>query len=90
MHVRIAIDLAGRGLQHPRLEPLGEAEHVDGAHDAGLGRVHGVVLIVDRRGGAGEVVDLVDLDKERQRHIVADELEFAVIEQRVRHWRASR
>ena len=81
MHIWIAVDLAGRGLQHPRLQPLGKAEHVDGAHHTGLGRVHGIVLIVDRRGRAGEIVDLVDLDIERERHVMAHDLEFAVVEQ---------
>ena len=29
---------------------------------AGLGGLHGIVLVVDRRRWAGEVIDLVDLD----------------------------
>ena len=48
---------------------------------AGLGRLHRVVLVVHRRGRAGEVVDLVDLDVERERHVVADQLEMLVVEQ---------
>ena len=40
-----------------------------------FGRLHGIVLVVDRRGRAGEVVDLVDLDVERERHVVAHQLE---------------
>jgi hypothetical protein len=66
MHGRVAVDLAGRGLQDLARRPLGEAEHVDRAVHAGLGRLHRVVLVVDRRGRAGEVVDLVDLDVERK------------------------
>ena len=38
------------------------------------------MLIVDRRGRAGQIVDLVDLDIERKRHVVADQLEAMVIE----------
>ena len=60
---------------------LGEAQHVDGAVHAGLGRLHRVVLVVDRRGRAGEVVDLVDLDVEREGHVVAHQLEARVAEQ---------
>jgi hypothetical protein len=37
---------------------------------------------VDRRSRAGEVVDLVDLDVERERDVVAKELEIAMCEQR--------
>ena len=33
------------------------------------------MLVVDRRGRAGEIVDLVDLDVERERDIVAHQLE---------------
>ena len=43
--------------------------------DAGLGRLHRVVLVMHRRGRAGQIVDLVDLDVERERHVVPDELE---------------
>ena len=34
-----------------------------------------------RRGGAGEIVDLVDLDIERERNVVPQYLEARVIEQ---------
>jgi hypothetical protein len=47
---------------------------------AGLGGLHRIVLVVDRRGRAGEVVDLVDLDIERERHVVAHQLEARVIQ----------
>ena len=48
---------------------------------AGLGRLHRIVLVMHRRGRAGEIVDLVDLDVERERHVVADQLEMLVVEQ---------
>ena len=44
----------------------------------GLGRLHRVVLVVDRRGRAGEVVDLVDLDVEREGHVVPHQLEMRI------------
>jgi hypothetical protein len=75
MQGRVAIDLRGRGLQDLRLHPLRQPQHVDGADDAGLGRLHRIELVVDGRGRAGEVVDLVDLDKKRMRHIVPHRLE---------------
>ena len=73
---RIAIDFAGRCLEDPRVEPLGQPQHVDRAVDRGLGRLDRIVLIMDRRRGAGEIVDFVDLDIERQGHVVAHELEL--------------
>ena len=60
-----------------RAGALGQPEHVDRAVHAGLGRLHRVVLVVDRRGRAGEVVDLVDLDVERKGDVVAQQLERA-------------
>jgi hypothetical protein len=66
MHLGIAIDLAGRSLQDLDLEPFGEPQPIDGPLYAGLGSLHRVELIVDRRGGAGEVIDLIDLHIERE------------------------
>ena len=48
---------------------------------AGLGRLHRVVLVVHRRGRAGEVVDLVDLDIEREGYVVAHQLEARLAHQ---------
>jgi hypothetical protein len=45
MHMRVAIDLAGRGLQNWRLRALGETEHVDGAIDGDLCRRDWIELI---------------------------------------------
>jgi len=41
---------------------------------AGLGGLNGIMLIVHRRGRAGEIVDLVHLDIERHRHVMAHQL----------------
>jgi hypothetical protein len=60
---------------------LGQAQHVDGAVHAGLGGLHRVELVVDRRGRAGQVVDLVDLHVEREGDVVAHQLEVRVAEQ---------
>ena len=75
MDVGIAVDFAGRGLEDLAAEALGQAEHVDRAVDRGLGRLHRIVLVVDRRGRAGEIEDLVDLDEQRESDVVAQELE---------------
>ena len=81
MDVGIAVYLAGGRLQNARVQALGETQHVDRSNDARLRRLNGIMLIVDRRGRAGEVVDLVDLDIERKGHVVAYGLEGRLAEQ---------
>ena len=81
MHRRVAIDLAGRRLQYFDLQPLGEAEHVDGADDASLGGLHRILLVVDRRRRASQIEDLVDLDEKRVGDVVAQELKPLMVEQ---------
>ena len=75
MHVRVSIDLRGRGLQDLRLNALGEAEHVDRAVHARLRRLHRVVLVMNGRRRAGKIIDLVDLEVDWERDVVTDELE---------------
>ena len=78
MDFRVAVDFGSRGLQDARLDALGKPQHVDCAMHGGLGRLHRVELVVDRRGRAREVVDLVDFDVERKRDVVAHQLEVGV------------
>ena len=73
MDLGVPVDLRGRGQEDPGLDPLGQAEHVDRPHDVGLDGLDGIVLVVDGRGRAGQVVDLVDLDEERVDDVVADD-----------------
>jgi hypothetical protein len=81
MHLRIAIHLAGRGLENLGPAAAGHPQEVDRPHHRGLHRLDGVVLIVARGGRAGEVVDLVHLQPERMDDVVADELEVRLLEQ---------
>ncbi len=81
VHDRVAVHLGGRGLEYLGLHPLSQAEHVDRADHAGLGRLHRIELVVDRRRRAGEVVDLVDLDEQRMGHVVTHRLEMRVLQQ---------
>jgi hypothetical protein len=63
------------------LHAFGQPKHVDGAVHAGLGGLHGVMLIVNRRGRTGEIVNFVDLDIERESHVVPHQLEARMIAQ---------
>ena len=78
MNVRIAVDLAGRGLKDLGFNALGETQHVDRAMHAGLRRLHRIELVVDRRGRARQIVNLVDLDIEQQSNVMAHDLEARV------------
>ena len=63
MDFRIAADFAGGGLQDFGFDAFRRAQQVDGAVHAGFGGLHRVELVVDRRSGAGEVVDLIHFDE---------------------------
>ena len=81
MHRRIAVDFTGRGLQYLATEPFGQAQNIDCAVNGCLGCLHRIVLIMHRRRGAGEVVNLIHLNKERYRHIVPHQLKTRIVEQ---------
>ena len=81
MHIGIAVHLAGAGVQDAGAHALGKPQTVDRTHDAGLHGLDRVVLVVPRRGRAGEVVDLVHLEAERIHHVVAHQLEVVAVEQ---------
>src|SRR5579863_4167874 len=78
MHHWVAVHLASGGLQDFGTYTLRQAEHVNGAHDAGLSRLHWIVLVVNRRGRAGHVIDLVHLDIEREGDVVVHRLKMRV------------
>ena len=75
MYLRVAIDLRRGGLEYFRLYPLGEPQHIDGAVNRGLCRLDRVELIVNWRGRAGEVKNLIDLNIQRETDIVPKDLE---------------
>ncbi len=81
MDFGVAVDFRGGGLEDTGLEAARKTEHVDGSEDGGLDGLDGVVLIMWRRGRAGEIVDLIDLDAEGLGDVVPDELEVRVIHQ---------
>ena len=78
MHEWIAINLAGARLQNLRLQTLREAQHIDRAHAAGFRGLDGIVLVVDRRGRAGQIIDLVNLHIKRIDHIMTHQFEARV------------
>jgi hypothetical protein len=63
---------------YSRAQPLRQPEHVNGAMDAGLDRLDRLVLIMDQRGRAGGIVNLVHFDIERHGHVVTHRLELRI------------
>jgi len=81
MDLGVAIYLAGGGLEHPGLDPLGQTQYVDGPHDRGFDSLDGIVLIMNRAGGAGQVIDLVNLEENGVDKVVPDELKVGLAPQ---------
>ena len=81
MDFRIAIDLACRCLEYPRPGAFRQAQHIDRAMNRRLDGLHGVRLVVNRARGAGQIVDAVDLEEEREGHIMPDDLEMRIVQQ---------
>ena len=76
----IAINFAGRGLENPRPHALGQPQHIYRAMHRRLGRLHGIMLIMDGRGRTSQIIDLINFDIEWKSHIVADQLETWIAE----------
>ena len=81
MDMRVAIHLRRGGLENLGSEALGETQHIDCPVHAGLGRLHRVMLVMNRRSRTREIVNLVDFHIERESDVVPDHLEMLVIEQ---------
>ncbi len=81
MNVRIAVDLAGRGLKNLGFDALGETQHVDRAMHTGLQSLHWIELVVDRRCRARQIVNFVDLNIERQRDVAPHHFEARIGQQ---------
>ena len=75
----IAVNFACRCLEDARFHPLCQPQHVNRPQYARLCRFDRVVLVVDRAGRTGEVVDPVDLDHKRVGDVVADQFKTGVV-----------
>ena len=64
-------------------QALGKSQHVDGAVDAGLRRLHRIVAVANGRWWTSKIIDLVDLDVEREGYVVPNDLEAMVIKQMI-------
>ena len=64
-------------MQDAGLAPFCQPQHVDHPNRRRLDRLNRVGLVCLGRGGTGQVVDLVDLQKDRPHDVVPDQFEFA-------------
>ena len=81
MHLRIAVNFAGRRLQNLCPATLGEPQHIDRAQHRRLHRLDRIVLVVARSGRAGQVENLVDLEHDRLRDIVPNQIEIRPVQE---------
>ena len=76
MDFRVAVHF-GRGcLQDRDAKALGEAEHVQRPEKTRLRGLDRIVLVVHRRRGTGEIVNLVHFDLQRCTDVVPDHFEI--------------
>ena len=80
MDQRIAINLTRRCLQNAGLHSFRQPEHIDHTHHTCLDGFDRIVLVMNRRRRAGEIVDLIDLEHYRFGHVVTNQLEILIVE----------
>ena len=78
---RITIDFGRGRLKNSCPHTFSESQHVDRTVDTCFCRLHGIVLVVNRRGRTRKIVNLIDLHIERKGNIVPDQLEMRMTEQ---------
>ena len=83
MDIGIPINLGSRRLKNFRIDPFGKAEHVDRSMHTGFNRLNGILLIVDRRRGTCQIVNLIDFQIEGKGDIMADKLKMTVVHQMI-------
>ena len=83
VHCRVAVDLAGAGLQYLGVEPLGKPQHIDRSMHTSLDRLHRVTLIMYGRSRTGKVVYFVALNVKGESHIVPDNFKPGIVQQLV-------
>ena len=81
MDMRIAIDFGRRGLENLCFHAFGKPQHVDRAVHARFGRLHWVMLVVNGRCRARQIVNLVDLHIVREGDVMANEFKVFVADE---------
>ena len=80
---RIAVDFTGGCLKDFGIDSFGESEHIDRSVDTGFYRLHRIFLVMDGACRAGEVVNFITLDVERESDIVPGHFKTGIIQKMV-------
>ena len=78
MYDRIAVDFAGRRLHDFCTRLFGQPQHIDGSQYRSFNSLYGIVLIMYRRCGASQVINLIDFRLIGQFHIVKHKLKTGI------------
>ena len=81
MHFRITIHFARRSLENSRFGTFGDSQHIDGTVHRCFRRLDRIKLIVNRRGGTSEIVNLIYLDIQRKCDIMPQQFESRILDQ---------
>jgi hypothetical protein len=76
----ISIHLRSGGLEDSCLEAFSESQHVNGTMDIDLCGLNRVVLVMDRRCRAGEVINSIHLDVKRESYVMAKKFKKRILE----------
>ena len=74
VHFWVAIYFARRSLQNTSPSSFGKAKHINSTMHTSLGSLHRIVLVVDWRCWASQVIDLIGFYIQRECHIMTHEL----------------
>eukprot|EP01018_Ginkgo_biloba_P027799 Gb_14442 [translate_table: standard] len=74
MFKRISINFTCAGKKEPCTNSLGQSEHVQSSHNIGLYSLDRIVLVMHRRSRTSQMVDLIDLQKQRLHYIMSYKL----------------
>jgi hypothetical protein len=80
MNTWITIDLTRRGLEYLYLEALSEPEHVDRPKNARFGRLHWILLVMNRRCRTRQIENFVNLYEKRMSDVVTQQFKVCVFE----------
>mmetsp|Transcript_11281 Transcript_11281/g.28536 ORF Transcript_11281/g.28536 Transcript_11281/m.28536 type:complete len:245 (+) Transcript_11281:447-1181(+) len=79
VNLGISVNLAGGSKQDSGFHAFRESEHVEGSHRARLDGLYGIELVVGRRCGTSQVINLVDFGHERFGNIVRHEAKIGMM-----------
>jgi len=76
----ISIHLRSGGLEDSCLEAFSESQHVNGTMDIDLGGLNRVVLVMNRRCRAGEVINSIHLDVKGKSYVMAKKFKKRILQ----------